>query len=72
MLGLLNQNFQEKEDEVFCGDVNMSELTCQGGELLSNCYLKAPFLMFPSMKFTSHYVIQEAFCKIMQLEFSLN
>lgn len=28
--------------------------------------------MFPSMKFTSHGLIEGAFCKIMQLGFSLN
>lgn len=31
MLDLLDQIFQQKEEEVFCIDVNMSELTCQGG-----------------------------------------
>lgn len=72
MLGLLNQIFQQKEEEIFCSDVNMRELTCQGEKVLSNCYLKVPFLMFPSMEFTSHCLIQEVFCKIMQLEFSLN
>lgn len=72
MLGLPNQNFQQKEEEVFCGNEDMSELTCQGEELLSNCSLNIPFLMFPCMKFTSHGQIEEAFCKIMQLGFSLN
>lgn len=46
VLGLLNHIFQQKEEEVFCRDVNMSELTFQGGEFLSNCYLEVPFLMF--------------------------
>lgn len=72
MLSLPNQIFQQKEEEVFCSDVNMSELTCQGGELLSNCCLKVTSLMFPSMKFTSHGMFEKAFCKIMQLEISLN
>lgn len=77
VLGLLNKIFQQKE-VVFCSDVNMSELTCpklvfwQGGEVLSNCYLKIPFLMFPWINFGSHDLVQETFSKIMQLEFSLN
>lgn len=30
MLGLFSQIFQQKEEEVFSSNVNMSELTCQG------------------------------------------
>lgn len=40
--------------------------------MLSNCYLKVASLMVFCINFGSYGLGQETFCKIMQLEFSLN